>query len=108
MQILGNLPVNVENVTSLMHASIDGASNEEEVKKAVDELLRDPFVPFGERDGNLRFNSEKLYDIEQERANLPLRSADLRQIKNESLTNAFNHPRLIYTVHSWCKPVLKQ
>ena len=80
LQILGNMPITVQNVASLMHPSVDGASLAEPVKQAVEALRKDPVVPLGEKDGSLRFFSEKLNDVEQERAQVPLRAADLRRI----------------------------
>ena len=47
-------------------------------------------VPFGEKDGNLCFFSEKINDIDQERAQLPLRSIETRRIQNEALREAFS------------------
>ena len=90
LQILSNLPVTVHNVASLLHPSVDTPSREDAVKTAVDELLTDVFVPLGEKDNALRFFSEKLNDIEQERAQLPLRSADTRRLFNEALREVFN------------------
>lgn len=90
LQILGNLPISLQNVTSLMHAGISDASNVDAVKQAVDELISDAFVPFGEQEGQLCFFSEKLNDIEQERANIPLRSIELRRIQNEALRETYS------------------
>ncbi|MGU5546943.1 BREX system P-loop protein BrxC [Aeromonas veronii] len=89
LQILGNLPITRQNVTSLMHASISGASQADAVAKAVEELINDPIVPFGEQDGNLCFFSEKLNDIEQERSQVALRGVELRRIVNEALTSVY-------------------
>jgi hypothetical protein len=50
LQILGNLPVTVENVASLMHPAVDAPLRMEAVKTAIDELLKDPLVPLGEND----------------------------------------------------------
>ena len=61
------------------------------MKAAVDELLSDAHVPLGEKDNTLRFFSEKLNDIEQERAQLPLRAADTRSLFNEALREVFSH-----------------
>ncbi|MCI0423957.1 MAG: BREX system P-loop protein BrxC, partial [Acidobacteria bacterium] len=71
LQILRNLPVTLQNVTSLMHPAIAAPSQFDAVQVAVNALLADPLVPFGEQDGNLCFFSEKLNDIEQERAQIP-------------------------------------
>ncbi len=90
LQILGNLPVTVHNVACLLHPSVDSPSREDAVKQAVDDLLSDAFVPLGEKDNTLRFFSEKLNDIEQERVQLPLRNADTRRLFNEALREVFN------------------
>jgi hypothetical protein len=89
LQILGNLPVTVHNVSSLMHPEISVASRRESVERAVNEMINDAIVPFGEQDGNLCFFSEKLNDIEQERAQIPLRSIETRRIFNEALKEVF-------------------
>ena len=68
LQILGNLPVSVDNVAALMHPAIAAASMADKVKEAADRLLKDAIVPLGEKDGSLRFFSEKLNDVERERA----------------------------------------
>lgn len=90
LQILNNLPVTVQNVTALMHPGISVPSRADDVAKAVSQIINDPLVPFGEQDGNLCFFSEKLNDIEQERAQLPLRSAETRRIFNEALREIFS------------------
>ncbi|SEA76135.1 BREX system P-loop protein BrxC [Variovorax sp. YR216] len=90
LQILGNLPVTVQNCASLLHPSITGPSQLDAVKKAVDEMLADKLVPLGEKDGNLVFLSEKLRDIEQERGAIALRSVDVRRIFNDALRDAFD------------------
>jgi hypothetical protein len=84
------MPVTLQNVASLMHPSVEGASLAEPVKQAVDALLNDPSVPLGENEGSLRFFSEKLNDVELERAQVPLRAADLRRIFNETLRDVFD------------------
>ena len=89
LQILGNLPVTVQNVASLMHPSVTAASIRDDVQKVVDDMLKDVFVPLGEKDGALVFLSEKLRDLEQERANLLPRSIDLRRVLNDALRETF-------------------
>lgn len=90
LQILGNLPVTVQNVAALMHPGVSVPSRADDVVKAVSQMINEPLVPFGEQDGNLCFFSEKLNDIEQERAQLPLRSAETRRIFNEALREIFS------------------
>jgi len=90
LQILGNMPVSVPNIASLLHPEVNAPSKREEIEKAVTELLNETRVPFGEQDGNLCFFSEKLNDIEQERSHLALRSVDLRKIQNEALREMYS------------------
>ena len=89
-QILGNLPVTLQNVASLMHSSVMAPSKFEAVKAAVEEMVRDPLVPLGDKDGTLVFLSEKLRDIEQERSGLALRSVDVRRIFNDGVREVFD------------------
>ena len=90
LQILGNMPVTLQNLTSLIHPAVDAPSRSEEVRSAVEELLNDPIVPLGSKDGQLCFLSEKLRDIEQERGNIPVRSIEARRIFNEALRETFS------------------
>ena len=90
LQILGNLPVTVQNVASLMHPSVTAPSLLDSVKKAVEEMLNDVHVPLGEKDGKLVFFSEKLRDIEQERGGIALRAVDVKRIFNDALREAFD------------------
>ena len=90
LQILGNLPVTVQNVASLMHPSVTAPSQLDTVKKAVEEMLNDVHVPLGEKDGNLVFLSEKLRDIEQERGAIALRTVDVKRILNDALRESFD------------------
>lgn len=89
LQILGNIPVTRQNISALMHSSVSGSSNIVEVEAAIEELIKDKFVPFGEQDGNLCFFSEKLNDIEQERSQVALRGVELRRIINEALLGVY-------------------
>jgi len=91
LQILGNIPVTVQNVASLMQSSVTGTSQLDAIKSTIDELLADVDVPLGtEKDGSLVFLSEKLRDIEQERGALALRSVDVRRAFNDALRDAFD------------------
>jgi len=90
LQVLGNMPVTAQNVSGLMHSNIDAPSQRDKVDAAIAELINDAIVPFGEKDGNLCFFSEKLNEIDQKRAQIPLRSIETRRIQNEALREAFN------------------
>lgn len=89
LQILGNLPVTVQNVASLMHPSVTSPSRQGGVRQAVEEMLKDTLVPLAEKDGSISFLSPKLHDIEDERGRIPLHTVDVRRIFNEALHQTF-------------------
>jgi hypothetical protein len=89
LQILETMPVTARNISSLMHPAIDAPSQLEAVEAAIADLRRNPYVPFGEKEGNLCFFSEKLNEIDQERNKLPIRTLETRRIRNEVLREVF-------------------
>ena len=90
LQILGNMPVTRQNVASLIHPGADAGSLRDSVDAAVSELIVDGNVPFGEKDGNLCFFSEKVNEIDQERSQIPGRSVETRDVQNEALRGLFS------------------
>jgi tRNA A37 threonylcarbamoyladenosine biosynthesis protein TsaE len=91
LQILGNLPATAENITSLIHPSIDAIDRTEAVRAAIDEMMqqKDAGIPLTEVEGSYKFLSDKLLDIEQERSRLIVRSVDARNTINEVLREIF-------------------
>jgi hypothetical protein len=89
LQILGNVPATKKNVAALMHGRVDGSSAADAIAKAIDELIADPKVPFDERDGSLCFLSERLSEIQRERAEIPSKSIEYRRIFSNALKNVF-------------------
>ena len=89
LQILNNMPVTRQNVAGLLQPHVSAASQREAIDTAVEDLLADTIVPFGESDGNLTFFSEKLNDINVERAEIPLRTIELRRLRNEAIRELF-------------------
>lgn len=84
------MPVNAQNLAGLLHPAIDHPSRLDEVRKAVEEMLNDPFVPLSDKEGNLCFLSEKLRDIDRERGEIPPRTIDVRRIFNDALRETFD------------------
>ena len=91
LQILANMPVTIDNIAALMHPSVTASSTKDQVKTSIDKMLGNAFVPLGEKDGSLRFFSEKLNDVEQERAQLALRSNEVQRIFGYALRDTL-HP----------------
>lgn len=90
LQILENIPVTRPNIAALLHPNVDASSQLDAVEAAVEDLINNPLVPFGEKDGGLAFFSEKLNVIDQERAQIPLRTVESRRIQNEALRDLFS------------------
>jgi hypothetical protein len=90
LQILNNMPVNAQNVASLLHLNATAPSRRDDVEAAIADLMNHQFVPFGEKDGNLCFFSETLNEIDHERGQIPLRSIETRRIFNESIKEALS------------------
>jgi hypothetical protein len=90
LQILNNLPVTIANVAALMHGYVSPGSQADAVAAAVDDLLADSIVPLGVNSGVLSFFSEKLNDIEQERANIPPRTQEHRRIRSRAMRELFD------------------
>lgn len=90
LQILNNLPVTAHNIAGLMHKAIEDKSRADAVQNAVNDMIADAFVPFGEQEGNLCFFSQKLNDIEQERSQIPLRGIETRRILNDAIKETFS------------------
>lgn len=90
LQILANMPVTPQNVTSLMHPGVDASSRRDEVNRAIEALTNDAIVPFGEKEGNLYFFSEKINEIDQERSQVPLMTIETQRIQNEAIRQVFD------------------
>ena len=89
LQILENFPVSIENITSLMHSKIDTQSQLGEIKKAVSDLIDSVEIPLSEVDGNLKFMSEAVAELEKTRTSVSPFTSDIRQIFSESILNIF-------------------
>lgn len=90
LQILANMPSTVENISALMHPSIRSGSIKDDVSAAIEKMLGNDFVPLGEKEGSFRFFSEKLNDVEHERAQLVLRSSEVQRIFSNALRGALD------------------
>ncbi|HNT54852.1 MAG TPA: BREX system P-loop protein BrxC, partial [Anaerolineaceae bacterium] len=90
LQILDNIPVSLQNVAALSHPSLASASRLGEIEAAVREMIDDGQSPFSEKEGGLRLLSEKVSEIEQERAAIPVRAIESQRILNAALTSGLS------------------
>ena len=89
LQILEDFPVSRTNVAALLHPSVDSPGLAKDVDAAIDDMLREDSIPLNEPDGNLRFMSEAVIDLEKERQKIFPRTPDIRQIQNTILRDIF-------------------
>ena len=68
LQVLQDSPASRENVAALVHPAVDASSQSDAVEEAVKNLIAEETVPLAEIDGNLRFMSEAVSELEQERS----------------------------------------
>lgn len=89
LQVLEDFPVSRENVAALVHPAVDASSQSDAVEEAVKNLIAEETVPLAEIDGNLRFMSEAVSELEQERRGLIPIQAERSRIVNDLLKDVF-------------------
>ena len=67
LQLLDDFFLSENNVAALMHPNIEGTSITDEIKSAVEELKNMPGCTLNEIDGELRFMTEAITNIENEK-----------------------------------------
>jgi hypothetical protein len=89
LQILENLPVTPQNIAALFQPSVSSASLGEKVSQAIDELLKDSFIPLGAKTGSLRFLTQAAVTLQKEFDQIEYRNADLRAEVNGTIRSLF-------------------
>jgi Family of unknown function (DUF6079) len=89
LQILENLPVTAKNIAALLHPTVTASSLGEDVDKAVEELLKDGFIPLGEKNGSLRFLTQAAVTLQKEFDQIEYRNADIKSELSKSIRTLF-------------------
>ena len=89
LQILENLPVTAQNIAALLQPDVKSASLGDQVRQAIDELLKDGFIPLGEKNGSLRFLTQAAVTLQKEFDLIAYRNADVRAELNGTLGSLF-------------------
>ncbi len=92
LQILEDFPISRENIAALIHESVDAPGELEAVKAAVEAMQGEKAIPLSEIDGNLLFMSEKVSEIEGDRALINVSANDVRRELNEVLGKKLFNP----------------
>lgn len=90
LQILENLPVNETNIAALMQSSVEASSKKEDVKAVLAEMLKDNFIPLGEKNGSLRFLTQAAVTLQKQFDGTEYRSADIKAEQNATLKTLFS------------------
>jgi hypothetical protein len=85
LQIIEGIPVNAANLAALIHTRLDAPSRLDGVVKVIDELLKNTFIPLGEKNGNLRFLTQAAVTLQSEFDQIGFRQADIRAEINSAL-----------------------
>ncbi len=89
LQVLEDFPVSRGNIAAMIHPSIDSASCADAVDAAVEKLVADRAIPINEVDGQLRFMSAAVLDLDKQRALLLPSVAETRKVVNTALGGLF-------------------
>lgn len=89
LQILENLPVTAHNIAALLHPDLESPSLRDQVGHVVDGLLKDGFIPLGEKNGSLRFLTQAAVTLQKEFDQIEYRNADVRAELNRTLGSLF-------------------
>ena len=89
LQILENLPVTVHNIAALLQPKVTAPSLADEVRVAVEGLLKDTLVPLGEKNGSLRFLTQAAVVMQREFDQIEFRQVDVRAEMNNALRALF-------------------
>ena len=89
LQVLEDFPVSRENIAALVHPVDQAPSQFEAVAQAVTALTEEVSIPLAEIDGKLRFMSEAVTEMEQQRRGLVPILAERTRIQNDLLREIF-------------------
>jgi len=89
LQILENLPVTAHNIAALLHPDVKAQSLGDKVHLVIQELLKDGFIPLGEKNGSLRFLTQAAVTLQKEFDLIEYRNADVRSELNRALASLF-------------------
>ena len=89
LQILENLPVTAKNIAALLQPTVTAPSRADDVRKVIDELLKDGFIPLGEKNGSLRFLTQAAVTLQKEFDQIEYRNADIQSELRRSFRALF-------------------
>lgn len=89
LQLLDDLFLSVENLAALMHPAVEESSILDKVKDAVTELKKSSSLTLKEIDGQLRFMTEAITNIEKDKNDIYVGGTERRKVIEEQLEDIF-------------------
>jgi len=89
LQILDDFHLSVENLAVAMHPKVSGDGMLKEVRKKVEELKSTPGLTLKEIDGQLRFMTDAIIRIEDEKKKIHVSVQDSRRVLDKILEDIF-------------------
>jgi hypothetical protein len=89
LQVLENIPVNARNIAALLQPEVKAPSLGDQVRRVVEDLLKDGYVPLGEKNESLRFLTQAAVTLQKEFDQIEYRNAEVRAELNRSLAALF-------------------
>jgi len=90
LQILDDFHLSIENLTVMMHPSVESSSQLEKIKKKVDELKNTKGLTLKEIDGQLRFMTDAIIKLEDEKIRIPVSSTQVRKVFESQIEDIFS------------------
>lgn len=89
LQVLDDFHLSLENLAVIMYPSIDHAGMQSELRKKVDELKNNRSLTLKEIDGQLRFMTDAIIRIEEEKAKEFISGQDTRKVLENQIEDLF-------------------
>jgi len=89
LQILDDFFLSLDNLVVMMHPSVEASSQKDEIKAIVDELKNTRGLTLTEIEGQLRFMTDAIIGIENEKGKVYVGSSDVRKVYERQLEDVF-------------------
>ena len=90
LQILDDFYLSLENLTVMMHPSVEAKSQKDEIQKIINELKETKGLTLSEIDSQLRFMTDAIISIEKDKEKIHVGSIEIRKILEEQIVDIFS------------------
>lgn len=90
LQILDDFHLSIENLAVMMHPSIEVPSQLDKIKKKVNELKNTKGLTLKEIDGQLRFMTDAIIQLEDDKLRIPVSSTQVRKVFENQIEDIFS------------------